>query len=126
MRAPCWMRSATARRAQLQVVTRDKPDYPEAWLVQGTLQLQDNQVAAAEASLKRYIDLAQQAGLRRGTQPRLGPGLFVAVALAEKRKDYAWRSWLDKIENSAGAGGRAASPRLHPGRARASSEEAAS
>src|SRR6185436_9966948 len=44
---------------QLQVVTAEKPDYPEAWLVQGTLQLQDNHDAAAEASLKRYIELAQ-------------------------------------------------------------------
>ncbi len=46
--------------AQLQVVTRDKPDYPEGWLVLGSLQLQDNQLAAAQTSLLRYIGLAQQ------------------------------------------------------------------
>ncbi|MDP3604476.1 MAG: hypothetical protein Q8R59_01875, partial [Polaromonas sp.] len=46
--------------AQLQVVTREKPDYPEGWLVLGSLQLQDNQLAASQNSLLRYVDLVQQ------------------------------------------------------------------
>ncbi|MEO7159055.1 MAG: tetratricopeptide repeat protein, partial [Polaromonas sp.] len=86
--------------AQLQIVTRDKPDYPEGWLVLGSLQLQENQHAPAQASLERYIALAQQA-----PQPERNPGLtqaYLALSqLAEKRKDYAAaESWLGKIENS--------------------------
>lgn len=86
--------------AQLHIVTRDKPDYPESWLILGTLQLQDNQLALAQASLERYIALAQQA-----PQAQANPGLAQAYLslsqLAEKRKDYAAaESWLGKIENS--------------------------
>jgi tetratricopeptide (TPR) repeat protein len=86
--------------AQLQTVTRDKPDYPEGWLVLGSLQLQDNQLAPAQASLERYIALAQQAP----PQPERNAGLAQAYLslsqLAEKRKDYAAaESWLNKIEN---------------------------
>jgi len=85
---------------QLQVVTAEKPDYPEAWLVQGSLQLQDNKDSAAEASLKRYIELAQA---QRGGEER-GRGLAQAYLslsrIAEKRKDFALaNAWLDKIEN---------------------------
>jgi len=86
--------------AQLQIVTRDKPEYPEGWLVLGSLQLQDNQPAAAQASLERYIALAQQT-----PQPERSAGLAQAYLslsqLAEKRKDYAAaESWLNKIDNS--------------------------
>jgi predicted Zn-dependent protease len=85
---------------QLQVVTAEKPDYPEAWLVQGTLQLQDNQDAAAEASLKRYLELAQ--GQRTGEERNRGLAqAYLSLArLAEKRKDYPLAgAWLDRIEN---------------------------
>ncbi len=85
---------------QLQIVTAEKPDYPEAWLVQGTLQLQDNQGAAAEASLKRYIELAQsqRAGEERGRG--LAQAYLSLSRIAEKRKDFALAgAWLDKIEN---------------------------
>ncbi|MEO8654577.1 MAG: tetratricopeptide repeat protein [Ramlibacter sp.] len=86
---------------QLQVVTTEKPDYPEAWLVQGTLQLQDNQDAAAEASLKRYIELAQaqRSGDRRSRG--LAQAYLSLSRIAEKRKDFALAgAWLDKIENA--------------------------
>ena len=85
---------------QLQVVTTEKPDYPEAWLVQGTLQLQDNQDAAAEASLKRYLDLVQ--AQRSGEERSRGQAqAYLSLSrIAEKRKDFAMAgAWLDKIEN---------------------------
>jgi tetratricopeptide (TPR) repeat protein len=87
--------------AQLQIVTREKPDYAEGWLVLGSLQLQDNQLAPAQASLERYVALAGQA-----PQAERNPGLAQAYLslsqLAEKRKDYAAaEGWLGKIENAA-------------------------
>lgn len=86
---------------QLQVVTAEKPDLAEAWLVQGSLQAQDNQAAAAEASLKRYVQLAQ--GQRPGEERSRGLAqAYLSLAqIAEKRKDYAGaEGWLGQIENS--------------------------
>jgi len=92
-------RYAEATR-QLQVVTAEKPDYPEAWLVQGTLQLQDNQDTAAEASLKRYLELAQAQRSGEERSRGLAQAYLSLSRLAEKRKDYALAgAWLDKIEN---------------------------
>ena len=85
---------------QLQVVTAEKPDYPEAWLVQGSLQLQDNQDSAAEASLKRYIALvqAQRSGEKRARG--LAQAYMSLSKIAERRKDYALAgAWLDRIED---------------------------
>jgi tetratricopeptide (TPR) repeat protein len=84
---------------QLQAVTAQKPDFPEAWLVQGSLQLQDNQDKAAEASFKRYLALAQE----RPSEDRsrgLAQAYLGLSRIAEKRNDLALaNAWLDKIEN---------------------------
>jgi tetratricopeptide (TPR) repeat protein len=86
---------------QLQVVTAEKPDYPEAWLVQGTLQLQDNQDAAAEASLKRYLELAQNQRTGDERNRGLAQAYLSLSRIAEKRKDFPLAgAWLDKIENT--------------------------
>ncbi|MEO7391452.1 MAG: tetratricopeptide repeat protein [Ramlibacter sp.] len=85
---------------QLQVVTAEKPDYPEAWLVQGTLQVQDGQEAAAEKSLKRYIELVQDQRSGEERARGLAQAYLSLSRIAEKRKDFALASaWLDKIEN---------------------------
>jgi tetratricopeptide (TPR) repeat protein len=85
---------------QLKIVTTEKPDYPEAWLVQGALQLQDNQDAAAEASLKRYIQLIQS---QRGSEEKkrgLAQAYLSLSRIAEKRGDLALAgAWLDHIDN---------------------------
>ena len=90
--------------AQLQIVTRDKPEFAPGWLVLGSLQLQDNQLAQAQGSLERYVTLvgqaapqAAEADNRRG----LDQAYLALSQLAEKRKDYAAaEDWLGKIENS--------------------------
>ena len=85
---------------QLKIVTAEKPDYPEAWLVQGTLQLQDNQDAAAEASLKRYIELAQAKRSGAEKSRGLAQAYLSLSRIAEKRKDFALAgAWLDHIDN---------------------------
>jgi len=86
---------------QLKIVTAEKPDYPEAWLVQGTLQVQDNQDAAAEVSLKRYIELAQAQRTGEERNRGLAQAYLSLSRIAEKRKDFALAgAWLDKIEDS--------------------------
>ena len=85
---------------QLQIVTTEKPDYPEAWLVQGALQVQDNQDAAAETSLKRYIELAQAQRAGEERSRGLAQAYLSLSRIAEKRKDYALAgAWLDRIDN---------------------------
>jgi predicted Zn-dependent protease len=85
---------------QLRVVTAEKPDYPEAWLVQGTLQLQDNRDAQAETSIKRYIELAQSQGNPEERSRGLAQAYLAMSRIAEKRKDYQQAgAWLDRIEN---------------------------
>ncbi|MDP3310586.1 MAG: tetratricopeptide repeat protein, partial [Polaromonas sp.] len=87
--------------AQLQVVTREKPDYPEGWLVLGSLQLQDNQLAASQNSLLRYVDLVQQGAQNEQSARGLSQAYLSLAQLAEKRKDFAGaESWLAKISNS--------------------------
>ncbi len=87
--------------AQLQVVTREKPELPEGWLVLGSLQLQDNQLAQAQASLERYVGLAQQQSSEGERDRGLAQAYLSLSQLAEKRKDYAAaENWLAKIENS--------------------------
>ena len=86
--------------AQLQRVTQDQPDYPEGWLILGSLQLQENQLALAQASLERYIALVQKAP-KNQADTGLAQAYLSLSQLAEKRKDYAAaESWLSKIENS--------------------------
>ena len=86
---------------QLQVITAERPQFAEAWLVQGTLQLQDNQLPAAEASLKRYVELAQNQPAGEERSRGLAQAFLSLSQTAEKRKDYAAAgAWLDRIENS--------------------------
>jgi tetratricopeptide (TPR) repeat protein len=85
---------------QLKIVTTERPDYPEAWLVQGTLQLQDNQDAVAEASLKRYVELAQAQRSGEEKSRGLAQAYLSLSRIAEKRKDFAMAgAWLDRIDN---------------------------
>jgi tetratricopeptide (TPR) repeat protein len=85
---------------QITTITRDKPDFAEAWLVQGSLQLQDNQLAAADTALKRYVQLAQEQTPGEERQRGLTQAYLSLAQLAEKRKDFALaESWIAKIDS---------------------------
>ena len=86
---------------QLQVVTRERPDLPEAWLAQGTLLVQDNQLAPAETAIRKYIELAQQMPAGEDRSRGLAQAYLSMAQVAEKRRDFtAASAWLDRIENS--------------------------
>ncbi|MFM9879408.1 MAG: tetratricopeptide repeat protein [Burkholderiaceae bacterium] len=88
--------------AQIQFVTREKPDFAQAWLVQGSLQAQDNQLGAAQASLKRYLDLAQALPPSEERSRGLAQAYLALAQVAEKTGDFtAAEIWLNQIENSA-------------------------
>ncbi|MCG2591782.1 tetratricopeptide repeat protein [Ramlibacter sp. XY19] len=84
---------------QLKAITTERPEFAEAWLVQGTLMVQDNQLPAGEVALKRYIELAQK---QEGDERKRGLAqAYLSLSqVAEKRKDYAGAAaWLDRIDD---------------------------
>ena len=89
---------------QLQTVIKDKPGFAPAWLVLGSLQLQDNQLAMAQTSLERYVALSLTADQQsEDDEPNRGLAqAYLSLAqIAEKRKDFAGaEAWINKIENS--------------------------
>ena len=91
-------------QAQLLAITTEKPDSPQAWLILGVLELQDDKFSAAEMSLKRSIELAlaKPEGVAHAES---GPGLVQAylslAQIAEQRKDFvAADAWLKQIDSA--------------------------
>lgn len=91
--------------AQLQIITTEKPDYADAWLVKGALELQDGNVVLSENSLKRYIELVlpKKTGATRAEANRgLSQAYSSLAQIAEQRKDYAEAdAWLKRIDTPA-------------------------
>jgi len=88
---------------QLDIVTRDKPDFSQAWLVKGTLEQQNRRWQDAEGSLLRFAELRNA---ERAAQASADPdqGLTQAYLrlseIAEQKKDFAAaRSWLERIDS---------------------------
>jgi tetratricopeptide (TPR) repeat protein len=72
----------------------------EAWLLQGLLQSQESQFTEAEASLKRYLSLAQTAGEANDRTRGMAQAYLSLAQIAEKRGDLTQaNAWLDKIRN---------------------------
>ena len=87
--------------AQLQLIISDKPDLASAWLILGSLQLQDNQLAPAQTSLERYVTLAKQQLNEEESARGLSQAYLALAQIAEKRKDFAAaEAWIGRIQNS--------------------------
>lgn len=91
---------------QLQAVTSSRPELAEPWLLLGSLQMQAKQDAAAETSIKRFIELSNSpsnkdtdaSDRKRG----VSQAYFALSQLAERRKDYAGAErWLSRIDGGA-------------------------
>ncbi|MEI8170086.1 MAG: tetratricopeptide repeat protein [Rhodoferax sp.] len=91
-------------QAQLVAITTEKPDFPQAWLIRGALELQDGKPVVAEQSLKHYVELAL--AKPDGAAPdEANPGLVQAYLslsqIAEQKKDFAAADvWLKHIEST--------------------------
>ena len=85
--------------AQLHVLTTESPASIDGWLLQGALELQENQFVAADKSFHQFLRLAEKINLPSNHAGRVQAYLGLAQ-LAENRKDYsAAQSWLSKIED---------------------------
>lgn len=87
--------------AQLQALTTARPELAEPWLLLGSLQAQARQDAAAEASLKRYVDLAATQKDAEDRQRGTTQAYLVLSQLAERRKDFtAAERWLARVDST--------------------------
>ena len=92
---------------QTQLLTAERPDFADAWLMRGSLEIQDNQLTQAEASLKTYVTLnpppadpTQGATMGRGlVQAYL---MLAQVAEQGQRLDDA-KAYLDAINSPSDA-----------------------
>ncbi|MGJ7483708.1 tetratricopeptide repeat protein [Variovorax sp. LT2P21] len=87
--------------AELATLTRDKPELPGPWILLGSLQAQSRQDAQAEASIKRYLGLAE--ALPAGDEGRRGltQAYLLLSQLAERRKDFAEAErWLSRVDST--------------------------
>jgi tetratricopeptide (TPR) repeat protein len=89
---------------QLQIITAEQPNYPQAWLIRGVIELQDGKAAAAEQTLKRYIELARSSSdeaSHASTDRGLTQAYLSLAQIAEQRKDLAEAdAWLRRIDNA--------------------------
>ena len=89
--------------AQLKAITDERPDYAQAWLIKGTLEQQNRQPAAAEQSLRRYVELeAEKTGDQDASESNRGltQAYLTLSEIADQRKDYAAaQAWLAKIDS---------------------------
>jgi len=77
--------------AQMQLLTTESPDFPEAWLMRGSLELQDAKLAQAESSLKKYVELNPAPTVDAGQSPAMGRGLVQAYLLLAQAAEQGQR-----------------------------------
>jgi tetratricopeptide (TPR) repeat protein len=89
---------------QVQLITTEKPDYLQAWLMTGILELQNGKPVAAEQTLKHYVELtvSNANGTSRAAIDRGLTQAYLSLAqISEQRKDFAAAdAWLKRIERS--------------------------
>jgi tetratricopeptide (TPR) repeat protein len=89
--------------AQLRIVIEQQPDYETAWLIQGALQLENQQYTEAETSLQHYLSLVQGKTQAMTSEERnlstVQAYLYLADVAMRRKDDTAALKWLDHIEN---------------------------
>lgn len=91
------------RHAQAQhlltPLLQQKPDWAEAWLLQGALYAQQNQLAPAQSALEKYLALLENNPQTNAAGKNAA--LLQLAQMAELRRDYAQaHHWLDQIQDS--------------------------
>ena len=88
----------TPAEAQLTAITRENPDYADAWLTLAKLQAQTQRWQAAEKSLDRFDALLAQ--LPTSNSNANTETYLLHALIAEKQQRFAEAmSWLERIDN---------------------------
>lgn len=82
---------------QLQALSVQQPNLPEAWLMLGALHMQNQRLAEAQASLQRYLALSSS--LEPEQRERGDTQAYLSLAqMAEQQQHFdEARQWLDRI-----------------------------
>ena len=84
--------------AQLQTITRTQADFAQAWLLLGSLQLQEKQAINAEAAFKQYLSLAELQPASAARERGLAQAFLAMAQIAEQRKAFdEAEKWLQRI-----------------------------
>lgn len=82
---------------QLEHLTRKAPKFPDAWLVLGSLQFEEGKDKEAEASLARYVSLANQSSTEVNSRGLSQAQTRRAALLAKQGKMKEARDLIHKI-----------------------------
>jgi Flp pilus assembly protein TadD len=88
--------------AQLKTLTAEKPDYADAWLMQGSIEYQTKQIPAAKTSLQKFLSLTETPnGATNEEQGRSQVQAYLVLSqVAEQEKDLALaEAYLLKVTN---------------------------
>ena len=95
-----------AALAQSMQLTKEQPDFADAWLVRGSIEFQNQDLQQAEQSLTRYLAVLPQGSAQEDSdEENLTPrGIVQAYLLlsqiAEKQRDFEKaQSWLARINS---------------------------
>ena len=88
----------------LAALSVEHPEFPEGWLLRGSLEAQESRYEAAQASVQKYLDLTDRqlggAAPDEAQSRVLSQAYVVMSQIAEKRGDMAGaRAWLDKVKS---------------------------
>lgn len=90
-------------KTQLESIRVQSPDYPDTWLINGALALQEGQLDDAQRQLQRYLDLteATAASERRPEFRRGRTQAFLSMAqIAQQHKDFKQAdTWLQRVDD---------------------------
>jgi Flp pilus assembly protein TadD len=86
----------------LAALSIEHPEFPEGWLLRGSLEAQEDHYDVAQTSIQKYLDLtnAQLAGAKpdKARSRVMSEAYVVMSQIAEKRGDMVQaRAWLDKV-----------------------------
>ena len=89
---------------QLEQLTREQAQFAEGWLLLGSLQMDQAQGTVAQASLQRYLGLAQAQAAQDGSDQRVRRGMAQAhlmlAQIAERQGDLAQaQKWLAEVKD---------------------------
>lgn len=90
-------------KAQLESIRVQHPDYPDTWLINGALALQEGHLEEAQAQLQRYLNLTD-ASAASGSPPEFRRGrtqAFLSLAqIAQQGKNFKQAdAWLQRVND---------------------------
>lgn len=90
-------------KVQLASIRQQTPDYPDTWLIEGALALQEGNLDAAKSQLQHYLELTErEAKPSESSEHQRGrsQAFFSLAQMAQQQKDFKQAEvWLLRIDN---------------------------